>query len=383
MTLFSSQTIITSAIFSTLMFSGCSGGSDTPIIEKPPGQVTADYQALIDSAVSDVLPGIVLRVESPKQSFLGSAGLSNVSTFESLESYHQTPTASAGKPMVSLLANMLHEDGQLNLDDSLDHWLAAELVELIPYGVEITLRQLLNHTSGIYNYTEEDDFIDMVFEDPTVLRTDIDFIPFGLNHSAYFAPGKGYEYSNTGYHLAGLILDQVLGYHHSVELRSRILEPLAMLSTYYKGVEKSHGDFVSGYVMTADGEMLDVKALQENLARANAPVVSTVEDLAVFLKSLIDDDSFVSDAIKETMFGEQSLISVGNYEYGLGIHRQTVNGQKLYFHNGQEHGYSSYNVYIPETETSISATFNCGGYDQCELAIDTLMDQVLVSELKQ
>jgi D-alanyl-D-alanine carboxypeptidase len=135
--------------------------------------------------------------------------------------------------------------------------------------------------------------------------------------------------------------------------------------------------------MTADGEMLDVKALQENLARANAPVVSTVEDLAVFLKSLIDDDSFVSDAIKETMFGEQSLISVGNYEYGLGIHRQTVNGQKLYFHNGQEHGYSSYNVYIPETETSISATFNCGGYDQCELAIDTLMDQVLVSELKQ
>ena len=102
MTLFSSQTIITSAIFSTLMLSACGGSgsktTETPaVVVEPPAivePVNTDYQALIDSAVSEYLPGIILRVESPKQDFLGSAGLSNLSTVENLETYHQMPTAS-------------------------------------------------------------------------------------------------------------------------------------------------------------------------------------------------------------------------------------------------------------------------------------------------
>ena len=393
MTLFSKQSIIFSALFSTLILSGCGSSNSSkttpPKVETPPVKVEpvkTDYQALIDSSVSEYLPGIILRIASPEQEFLGSAGLSNLSTFEALETHHQMPTASAGKPMISLLAAMLHEEGQLNLDDKLDHWLNAELVALIPYGDQITLRQLLNHTSGIYNYSdgggEYADYLDEVFENPTVSRTDLDFLPFVINRPAYHAPGTGFKYSNAGYLLAGLILDQALGYHHSVELRSRIIDPLAMTSTYYKGIEKSQGEFVAGYVLHDSGDMLNAKPFHQDMTRASDPVVSTVEDMAVFLKSLIEDGTFVSDAVKDTIFGEDALVDEGTYQYGLGIHKKIINGKAAFFHNGLEYGFTSHNVYIPETKSSISALFNCGGYDECEMAVDTLMDKVFDNETK-
>ena len=371
-----------SAAIIAFSLSGCgsSGGSTEP---PPPPPVS--YQDLIDDLVSDDIPGVVLLVETPEKRFLGSAGLADIDTVESMQSYHQMPTASAGKPMIALLATILHTEGFLDLDDTLVTWLPAEMVAQIPNGGQITLRQMLNHTSGIFNHLEEDDFFEAVVNDPSMMWTDIDIIPFGLNKPAYFSPGEGYEYSNTGYVLAGIILDGVLAIHHSTELRNRIFTPLGMTNTYYKGVEKDLGDFISGYSDLGNGVLDNVKIYQENVARANAPVVSTVEDLALFLKSLIADETFVSQQVRDSMFGESNLIYVndenGEYEYGLGIHKQSMGNKTLYFHNGGEPGYFTSNYYISETQTSITAFINCSVLPSCEVALDNLTQTVLQNEI--
>jgi len=106
-----------------------------------------------------------------------------------------------------------------------------------------------------------------------------------LSQTAEFKPGESQEYSNTGYILADLIMDKVLGMHHSVALRNCILVPLDMEKTFYKGVEKDHGDFISDYHKFDDSdETFNSKLYQENVTAASSPLVSSVEDMTDIFK---------------------------------------------------------------------------------------------------
>ncbi len=318
------------------LLTACGGSSSSSdkkpapeiIEEQPP--IVFDYQKLIDETVSETIPGIILLVETPEQKFLGSAGLANKETQDPMQTYSTMPTASAGKPMIALLAAMLADENLLDLDASLDTWLSADILNQIEHSDEITLRQLLNHTSGIYDYVQNDDIINILLAEPDKLKTDIDFLQLGLNQPANFKPGEGQEYSNTGYLLTGLILDQVLGMHHSVALRERILVPLGMEATYYMGIEKDQGDFISGY-HTFDDEIYDTKLYLENVALADEPVVSNVEDMALFLKSVVADQSFINAEIRDDFFGSEQVNGF------IGIE---ILGEKTsYSHDGLSYGY--------------------------------------------
>lgn len=361
----------------TLLLTAC--GSDSTIEQTLDIETTAaisvDYQKVIDDTVSDTIPGIILLVDSPENKFLGSAGIENKESQNPMQIYHTMPTASAGKPMIGLLALMLADENLLKLDDTLDTWLSADILNQIENSGEITLRQLLNHTSGIFNYTEKGDYLALLIAEPDKLKTDIDFLVFGLNQPAYFKPGEGIEYSNTGYLLIGLILDQVLGMHHSTALRERILEPLGMNATYYRGIEKDQGDFISGYhKFDDDDKIYNTKAYMENVALADEPVVSSVEDMALFLKSAVADQSFINADIRADFFGAQQLNGI------IGI--ETLNGNTIYGHSGMVHGYHTQNIYLEDKDLSITAFINCSTQPFCKNTMESFIKKILVNELK-
>jgi len=303
-----------------------------------------------------------------------------------METYHVMPTGSAGKKLTALLAVMLDEEGVLKLDDTIDNWLSDELLSQIEHSENITLRQLLNHTSGIYDYLDSDtasDFYDaLLASDLEQLKTDAFALPFGLGHPAYSLPGDEFHYSNTGYLLVGLILDNILGEHHSTAIRNRILNPFGMNSSFYGGVEKSLGDIISGYFTDDEYGTINTKLYFENLGVADAPLRSNVEDLAFLLKSIVNSKDHVSEYIKKQMFGENHLVELNsNQSYGLGILKEIINNKVVYHHGGLEPGYTTSNIYIPETQTSITAFFNCGLDEQCEKESDILIETVLSKEL--
>jgi D-alanyl-D-alanine carboxypeptidase len=369
-----------------VLLSACGGGGSTTAITKPPtppAPVAIDYQIMINQTVSDIIPGIVLLVDTPEQQFLGSAGLADIENRTAMQTYHIMPNGSAGKKLTALLIAMLEEEGLLNLDSSINTWLPDELLAQIAHSEAMTLRQLLNHTSGIYDYLDDDEFNNAVLLDPFSLKTDHYALQFALNKAPSFEPGQGWDYSNTGYLLAGLILDQVLGEHHSSAIRNRILDPLGMNASHYGGVEKERNSIISGYFRYENGEMLNTKALYENIGVADAPLVASVEDVALLLKTIINDDGFVSQHSKEQLFGEINLQATdnGNY-YGQGIIKETINGVTLYHHGGVESGYSTTNIYIPASKTSITAFFNCGNFERCEDETNTMIEKVLLNELK-
>ncbi len=366
-------------------------GKSSKVIPDPlppiPPPVVVNYQDVIDDLISTDIPGIILLVETPQTRFIGSAGVSNVQTQQAMQVGDTIPTASVGKKMIALLAAQLADEGQLNLDDTLDTWLSENILSRIANSHQITFRQLLNHTSGIFNYDEIDDgdaYIDLLLDAPEVLKTDIDFIELIFDHPGYFLPGEGHQYSNSGYSLAGLIMDEVLGEHHSVAMRNRFFDPLGMTATYYKGSEALVGDFISGYLTTDDGDVIDTRPMLINTSQADSPVVSSVEDMATFLKALITDNSFANETVKNTLFGEDNLITQGaNEKSGLGIDIATVDGHRVYAHAGLTFGYMAQNVYIEDTNTSIVLLFNCGngGVNTCSTTFDGLIQTVLTNEL--
>jgi len=374
--------LMLASIVTTVLLSGCGSNSKkTSIKIEDKIQVSFDYQKLIDNAITDVVPGIVLLVETPQNKFLGSSGLSDKETLTPMTTQVLMPNGSAGKKLTALLAAMLEYDGLLNLDDTINTWLPESLLSQIKNSDEMTLRQLLNHTSGVYDYLDDDiilNFFEAIQNDTDSLKTDSFALQFALNQPAYFLPGKGFEYSNTGYLLAGLIMDIVLGQHHSTAMRDRIFTPFSLEASHYGGVEKSLGDIIPGYYTEDDGNVINTKSWYENIGVADAPLVSNAEDMAQILKVIISDESLVIPEIKEILFGESSLINTPDGDfYGLGIFKTTLNGKTVYHHNGLEIGYSTTNIYIQESQTSITAFFNCGGSDECENQTDTVIAKVL------
>lgn len=373
------------SLLSVAILSACGGSGNSDLIEPIPTptpiQEEFDYQKLIDEAVNAEVPGIILAIDGPEFDFLGAAGLSDIESQESMQPYHVMPAGSAGKKATSLLVALLYQDGLLDIDDTITTWLPESLTSQIQYSHQITLRQLLSHTSGVYDYLDDrtsDEWFETGFTDIDTLKTDHYALQFALNRDAYFMPGEGFHYSNTGYLLAGLILDEVLGEHHHKAMRNRIIEPLGLNDTFYLGIEKDLGDIISGYVM--DDEVLNTKPFYENVAVADAPLATSVTDLSSLLRAIMTDESIVNDEIRELLIGEEnlSLIDPNNQFYvGMGMFKSILGDYTLYHHGGEEAGYKTENIFIQELDTTVTAFFNCHGHISCIEQTDELVQKVL------
>ncbi len=370
--------ILTTAII--LFLSACGGAdSDAPAAKNkelaPP--VEFDYQQLIENTISENVHGIILQINTPEREFIGSAGVSDRDNQTPMQTTDVFSIQSAGKVITALLAAQLHDEALLNLDHTLDTWLPLELLDQIQYSEQITLRQLLNHSSGIVDYNDNEMFIPDLLASPEVQRGNSDLVNYALNKTPYALPGTGYHYSSTNYTLAGMILDQVLGYHNAIEIRARIIDPLSLNSTFSVGYENHMGELIAGYEYY-HGQFVNVAPIMSNIFSSASPVASSVTELAYLYKTLITDTDFVSNDIRELMWGEASLIPVEtNNDAGLGIHKINVNGTILFSHDGGGEGYLTKNIYIEETDTSIVYFLNCGLSDECITAFYAIENAIL------
>ena len=234
-------------IFSNLSFSpsGFSAEKSELTVRTP-----IDYQNLLDELVnSKHIPGAVLLVDTSNGRFIGSAGYSDKIKKIKMPINAVMPNGSAGKKLTALLVAMLHEEGKLDLDAPISAYLEKKMLKQIEHSEKMTLRKLLNHTSGIFEYNDagEYDFYKAQFSQPDKATTDRFPLSFALGKPAEFEPDERFGYSNTGYTLTGIILENVLGEHPAKAIRNKILNPLGMTSSYLKGVEKPKPEMISGY----------------------------------------------------------------------------------------------------------------------------------------
>ena len=230
------------------------------------------------------LDGIIVFIDKgDEQPEFYSAGWKNRENRTPADPHALFKIASISKLYVAASAAMLVNDKQLSLDKPLTYYL-PELSGRIEFGDKITLRQMLQHRSGIPNLTDHPDY---PWGNPP--QNNEEALKYALDLPADFNPGEDYAYSNTNYLLISEIMDQVLGYSHHQFIKERILIPLGLKNTFSSIKEVDIDKVMSGYSV---GWELDVKN------NYHASMIATAEDVGIFLRALIDGTLFTDEEQK-------------------------------------------------------------------------------------
>jgi D-alanyl-D-alanine carboxypeptidase len=173
-----------------------------------------------------------VRIAGRNIDFSGSAGATDLSTMEKATVEHRFYVASVGKTFVAATMVQMAADGLITLDDRITHWLPVEITKRIPSSDQMTIRMLLKHTTGLFDFQKHSEDWDNDFfyiSGPTRQWQQADTLPFFLDKPLHFEPGTNYSYSNSNYILAALIIESASGSTLQNETRNRIIEPLGVV----------------------------------------------------------------------------------------------------------------------------------------------------------
>jgi D-alanyl-D-alanine carboxypeptidase len=315
---------------------------------------TDEQIAIADEAIAQLaedVPGVVVYIETPTWTFERAVGLAVIQGRTPVEVDQVFRVGSITKIMTAVIILQLVEEGALTLDDPLSRWL-PDVAAQLEYGEQVTVRQMLDHTSGIYDPISDPAVIDEVVLDRFEYQwTMDDVLPYIFNGAPYFEPGepRRWTYSNSNYLLLGMVIEAASGDTYVSQLRTRILDPLGMGSTYLSDSEPARGTLAHGYV---EGGILplDVTHWNASVAWAAGAVASTVKDLARFGRALFGGELLQPGTLA------QMLELNPNSQYGLGITQQIMPG--LYGHDGSVPGYDASLVIAPDTDSAAVVLIN-------------------------
>ncbi len=253
-------------------------------------------QEQVDEAIDYGLDGIIVYVDQAGTApQFYAAGWKNKLTQEPDDPHALFRIASISKLYIATAVAKLASNGTLSLDKTLADYL-PDLADRIENADQITLRMMVQHRSGIPNFTDAEGW------DWFASQTDIDeALALVLDKPADFEPDTRTSYSNTNYLLIGRILDNVLGYSHHQYIAEEILAPLGLTHTYSLLSEVAYDDVVSGYWYEYDD---DLRQLDHVIPGGS--MIATAEDVGIFLRAL-NDGSLLND-------DEQAIYS-SIYEY--------------------------------------------------------------------
>lgn len=279
-------------------------------------------------------PGAVVYVRDARGGRFGTAGYADLRTKQRLGANHVFRVGSITKTFVATVVLQLEAEGVLRLEDSLERWLPG----VVPNGGAITLRQLLNHTSGIYNYTDDAVFAPALTGQPGASWTPEALVRVAIAHGPMFAPGSSWSYSNTGYILLGLVIEKATGRSLATELRLRIFEPLALSRTSLPSGTALAAPFARGYLppRKPHGVRPDITVWNASMAWAAGAIVSTAPDLARFYAALLDGRLLAPAQVREL----ETTVSESE-PYGLGIERGPFSCAIAWGHGGAVPGYQT------------------------------------------
>jgi D-alanyl-D-alanine carboxypeptidase len=293
----------------------------------------ASLNDVLQAGLDQGLTGIALHIEQGDEViFDRAAGLASIETGIALAPSDRFRIYSITKTFTAILILQLVDDGILSLDDTVTDWLDAPEVRAIPNVNRITLRQLPTYTSGVYDYFDADSpFWNDAYlganADWSRVWTPRELLAYadGARHAAYFDPGEGAHYSNTGYILLGLIVEEATGQQFAERLHDTILEPLGLRDTYFAATEPVRGGIVDGYHLI-DGELVNVSETHLSAQWAEGGMVSTTRDLARFADAVFRGELLGPDSVQE-MFTVVPSEKPG-IAWGMGLARmQTPAGE--------------------------------------------------------
>ncbi|MER7077857.1 D-alanyl-D-alanine carboxypeptidase [Saccharopolyspora kobensis] len=246
------------------------------------------------------------------------------------------------KAFVAVVVLQLVAEGKVGLDSPIEDYLPGLVRGEGVDGRQITVRQLLQHTSGLPNYTEH-----LGVDDLEALRDRYvqprELLDIALAHPASFPPGARWEYSNTNYVLAGLLIERVTGRPVSEQVTDRVIRPVGLRNTYWPGIgdRTVRGPHPRGYAANADGRVVDATEIDPGWAWAAGALISTNGDLNEFYSALLGGKLLPAEQLAQMRTTVPADLGDG-VEYGLGLSKTPLScGGEYWGHGGDIFGYET------------------------------------------
>ncbi|MFJ9950183.1 serine hydrolase domain-containing protein [Kitasatospora sp. NPDC091207] len=269
-----------------------------------------------------------------------TAGVGNLATGAKVPVDGQVRIGSNTKTFTAVVVLQLVAEGKVGLDSPVETYLPGLLRGDGIDGRHITVRQLLQHTSGLPEYVDKDS----ILTSPTRYYEPRELLDVALAQKAHFAPGTRWEYNNTNYLLAGLIIQKVTGRPIGEEINRRIVDRIGLRHTYFPspGDMSIHEDHPKGYNRDADGSLRDYTELDPSWGWAAGAVVSTNSDITRFYTALLGGRLLPAAQLAQ-MRTTVSADEVGpGARYGLGLVSRPLSCGGLYWgHGGTIPGYDT------------------------------------------
>ncbi|MEV0094449.1 serine hydrolase domain-containing protein [Streptomyces sp. NPDC050738] len=326
-------------------------------------------QAAMDAAVKNGVPGVAGQVKDTYSIWAGASGVGNLKTGQPRSAFDRYRIGSTTKTFVATVLLQMEAEGKLSLDDTLDRWLPGVVQGNGNDGRKITVRQLLNHTSGVFSYTSDPDFLANGFTEKFLEHrydtyTPAQLVGIAMRYQPLFAPGTGWSYSNTDYVLAGMVVEKVAGRPYEDEIVRRVITPLGLYATSVPRtgtslpVPSSRAYSKLSLQPKPEGPTYDVTELNPSEAGAAGAMISSSDDLNRFYAALLGGRLLPAAQLKEM----KTAIPVAGAPfsaYGLGLMRTDLPcGGSVWGHGGGIQGSVTQAVTTPDGKHSLAFNLN-------------------------
>lgn len=315
---------------------------------------------------SGKFPGATVGVVLADGRSLGLAvGVSDRAANTPMKPSDRMLAGSVGKTFAAAVALQLIKEGKIGLDDRISKYLGGEKwFSRLPNANDITVRQLMNHTSGLVRYEFKETFTKDLTANPLKVWTPEERLAYLFGEKPPFEAGKGWDYSDTNYIVLGMIIEKVTGKAFFDEAERRLLKPLRLSDTIPQKGPKMKG-VVQGYAGTnnpfggKDAMIENGKfVINPQLEWTGGGYASTSEDLARWAKAMYEGKAFDASMLPQMLDGVAAPMLGGETKYGLGVIIRRTRLGVTYGHSGFFPGYMTDMMYFPEQKIAVAVQVN-------------------------
>lgn len=327
------------------------------------------YQSILDSIVGKGVPGIMMTIYNGTDDYepwMGSSGKADLKNNIDLNKCNITRVGSTVKMFTAVTILQLVEEGLLDLEGQASLYLSEDTMNGIANANEATVRQLLQHSSGIYNYIVSPNFQTASLNDLEKVWTPSELLDYARDKNANFEPGSDVDYSNTNYILLGEVIEKIEGKPFYEVFQDRIFTPLNLNFTTFAAEDPVPDNIIRGYIdLYSKLEVIDATYYSGwDYYTADGGLISNPYDLYLFLNAVINQEILSLESFEQMTHWESPSYDDEIF-YGLGIFKMQTQFGDAYMHSGDAIGYAATMMYLPAYDLYICWAVN-GNYGKID-----------------
>jgi D-alanyl-D-alanine carboxypeptidase len=345
-------------------------------------------QQLIDRYTKEGIPGLAVAVYTPQEGYWASAsGYANIETKTPMQVCHLQYSQSVAKTYMATAMMKLVEAGKVNLDNPINQYLPSAISGLIKEANQITVRMLLNHTTGLPNYSLDTKYVSFLLQHPLRPFTSDEYLSYISKQALLAKPGSYFDYSDTNYLLLALIADHISGDHARL-IRESTLAPLELKQTFYKNSPTylNQSNLVNSYLdRFGNGTLENVSEMQRvnvSCLKGDDGLIASPTDYIKFLRGLFEGKLVSQKSLTEMRTWIKD--KAGEPTYGMGLYLVNHGGFKGYGHGGAGIGAGCGLYYFPDKQLYVFMGTNMGTLTDGPYVrlVDSVKDELLNLLLK-